>query len=578
MRKTLFFVLLTAFVLSSVTAIPVMAQYESGYVSLFNGRNTDGWTEQWKGIWEVNKGILTGRQDPAEGKDSWLFTNEEWDDFAINLEFKMTPNCNSGVGIRMPKGVEGRPSQHGYEIQISDNDEEYPTGSVFRHSAATKKMHNTAQWNEMSIICVKDHIVVYVNRQKVTDVRLEGSKKGRIGLQVHGGEALKDQVVEFRNISVKDIKPQYQAAPSPVKFEKHQLDNLFSEGCTIVDIDSDGKLDITCGPRWYEAPDWKAHELRNVKIQGEYMSDYGEVAMDVNRDGWPDIVTGGWFDPVMCWYEHPGPDHLDQLWKEHVIANDLEGTEVINSFDIDHDGRPDILTNFYNEDLPATYFAYVGTDKNETGFERRVVGTHGRGHGMGFGDIDGDGLGDLLTPEGWYQSPLKPKTQSWKFTEWSASFGAHHTGVPFPVEDLNDDGLADVIFGYAHDYGLYWLEQTRDSAGRVAWISHLIDGTYSQLHCPILADLNGDGTKDLITGKRYRGHNGADAGANEPLCIFWYEIQKGADPQFIKHIVSYDENIGVGMNATPVDVDNDGDLDIVAPGKTGLYYLENVTN
>ena len=307
------------------------------------------------------------------------------------------------------------------------------------------------------------------------------------------------------------------------------------------------------------------------------MSNYGEVAMDVNRDGWPDIVSGGWFDPKMCWYEHPGPDRLDQLWKEHVIGTGLNGTEAICSFDIDHDGRKDIMVNFYNQNMPATYFAYVGTDKSKSGFERRIVGHHGRGHGMGFGDLDGDGLGDLLTPDGWYKSPLKPKTQSWKFTKWSATFGAEHSGIPFAVDDLNLDGLADVIYGNGHDFGLYWLEQTRDSAGRVAWISHLIDDTYSQIHCPIMADLDSDGTRDLITGKRYRGHNGGDPGANEPLCIFWYQIEKGPDPLFTKHIVSYDENIGVGMNLTPIDVDNDGDLDIVAPGKTGVYYLENRT-
>jgi len=545
----------------------------AGYTPLFNGRDLSGWTEQWKGDWSVQKGVLTGKQDPAVGQDSWLFTNSEWDDFSLYVEFKMTPDCNSGVGIRMPQGVEGRPSQYGYEIQIADSDNEFPTGSVFRHVAANQKLHR-AGWNEMFIVTHGDHIVVYLNRQKVVDTRLEGSKKGRVGLQVHGGETYRGQVVEFRTVKIKDLKPQYQAAPSTLQFKIHQLDGGLSEGCSVTDVNRDGKLDITCGSYWYEAPAWTQHKLREVAIEGEYASNYGEYAMDVNRDGWPDIVSGGWFTPIMSWFEHPGGDHLDQLWKQHVIADDLGSTEGILLRDVDYDGRPDILVNRYDDTQPVAYFAYVGLEKSESGFERRILGAEGRGHGAGIGDINGDGRDDVLTPGGWYEAPQRPATQAWTF---HGNFKAPHSGIPLLVEDFNNDGLADIVWGHAHDFGLFWLEQTRDSAGRQAWIEHTIDSTFSQVHCPILVDLDGDGTQDIIAGKRYRGHNGADPGAMEPLCIFWYKVVKGADPQFIKHIVTYDDNVGVGMNTQVVDVDNDGDLDLVAPGKTGIHFIENLS-
>ena len=145
------------------------------------------------------------------------------------------------------------------------------------------------------------------------------------------------------------------------------------------------------------------------------------------------------------------------------------------------------------------------------------------------------------------------------------------------VDDLNLDGRADIIYGTGHYFGLHWLEQVRDSAGRQGWLDHVIDPTFSQLHCVLLADLDGDGAKDIVTGKRYRGHAGADPGANEPLCIFWYRVEKGADPHFTKYIASYDENIGIGADLTVHDIDQDGDLDIIAGGKTGLYLLENRT-
>ena len=554
------------------------AQYPdaAGYTRIHNQRDLSGWKMQWPGIWTVEGGAIGGRQDPATGKDSWLFTEEEWDDFSLNLEFRITKDGNSGIGIRMPKDQEGRPSQHGYEIQIWDADEKFPTGSVFRHVAASRKLQRPpADWNELAIICVGDHIVVYVNRQKVTDARVDGSKKGRIGLQVHGGERHKDQVVQFRNLRIKDLKPQYRAEPSPLAFKAHQLDTLPSEGCAVVDINRDGKLDITCGPNWYEAPDWKAHEYRICEPSGEYLNNFGEVAMDVNGDEWPDIVSGGWFQPVMKWYENPGASGGAGNWKEHLISDQLPRTEGIIGGDIDGDGRTDILVNRYDRNAPVTYFAHVGMDRSESGFEWRTLGHEGRGHGTGFGDVNADGRNDVLTPSGWYECPERPASDVWIWHDYFPE--AHESCIPFVVEDFNADGLPDYAWGHAHDFGLYWMEQTKDSAGRQAWIRHTIDDTFSQAHDPVLADVDGDGTKDIVAGKRYRGHNGGDPGANEPLCVFWYRVQKGPDPKFTKHIVTYDENAGSGMSLAALDIDADGDIDVIAPGKTGLHLLENTT-
>ena len=565
----------------SLLAASSYAQYPYpdtwGHTPLFSGKDLTGWKMQWPGLWEVKRGAITGKQDPATGGDSWLFTEQEWDDFSLYLNFKVTPNCNSGVGVRMPSGVEGRPSQHGFEIQISDNDTEFPTGSIFRKAAATPNVLKTNEWNELGIVCFKNHIVVYLNKIKVTDARVEGSLKGRIGLQVHGTEKFKDQVVEFKDIRIRDLKPQLaDVKESPIKFKTTQIDKLNSEGCAIVDVNRDGKLDITCGPNWYEAPNWTAHPLRECILSGEFMNNYGEIAMDVNYDGWPDIISGGWFIPKLAWYENPGADGLKEgkIWKEHVIGNDLDGTEGIIGCDVDRDGRNDIMVNFYNTALPIRYYAYVGLDKSESGFELRILGHEGRGHGGGFGDINGDGRGDALITGGWYESPLDPKAP-WKFHEFLPQ--CEQSGIPILADDVNKDGLTDVIWGRAHNYGLYWMEQMKSSTGEMGWLRHTIDDTWAQFHCPLLADMDGDGMKELVVGKRYRGHAGADPGDNEPLCIFMYKIERGASPKFTKSIVTYDENIGTGMNLTAIDIDGDGDMDLVAPGKTGLYLFTNQT-
>ncbi len=547
---------------------------EAGYLPLFNGYNLKGWEMQWEGIWRAENNQIIGRQDPDVGEDSWLFTESEWDDFSLELEFRMTENCNSGIGIRMPNGVEGRPSQHGFEIQISDVDEQFPTGSIFKHVSAGQNLHKTTDWHKLAIVAVGDHIMVYVNRQKVVDARVEGSMKGRIGLQVHGGEKFADQIVRFRNIKIKDLKPQYQAAVSPLQFKAHQINRSLNEGSEVVDINRDGLPDITSGDFWYEAPDWTPHQYRNVRLSGEFANKYGEIAMDINQDGWMDIISGGWFVPELIWYENPGDFSNDVMWKTHVVSDNFPGTETLLPCDIDRDGRTDLLMNRYYENVPVKYLRFVGTDISGTGFVEERIGLQGRGHGMGVGDVNADGRVDILTGHGWYESPLNPVEQPWV---WHGNYEAPHAGIPMQVDDLNEDGLPDIIWGYGHDFGLYWFEQTRDSAGRQAWITHLIDDTYSQLHCVLSEDLDGDGTNDIITGKRYRGHNGTDPGANEPQCIFWYKVTKGPDPQFTKHIITYNETIGIGADLGVADYDLDGDKDIIAAGKSGLYILENVT-
>ncbi|MDP8243531.1 MAG: DUF1080 domain-containing protein [Candidatus Hinthialibacter antarcticus] len=572
-RTMYFFIALLLVSSSAFAQFPA----DDGYIRIFNGQNLDdGWQMQWPGKWTVEKGILTGRQDPAVGGDSWLFTEySEIDDFSLELEFKITKGGNSGVGIRMPKGVDGRPSQHGFEIQINDSDDEFPTGSVFRYVAASPKKHQIGKWNKMAIICVKDHIVVYLNTTKVLDTHLEGSKKGRIGFQVHGGEPLKDQVAEFRNIRIKDLKPQYKAEPSPVQFEAHQLDDHNGEGVTVFDVDSDGDLDITSGSNWYEAPIWSKHHYRDVNADAEFMQDFGEAVCDVNRDGKLDVVSGGWFEPFLYWFQNPGGDQAKSKWQRHTISDQLPGTETIIPCDLDRDGRMDLLVNSYLPGQGVSYFANIGKDAKGLGYERRYIGFPGGGHGMAFGDVNRDGFDDILTTSGWYQAPMKSTEQPWKFQR--SYRVTERLSAPFVVDDLNKDGLADIIYGQAHDFGLFWMEQTRDSAGREAWIYHTIDPTYSQLHIILLEDIDGDGEKDIVAGKRYRGHGGTDNGANEPLCVFWYKVKRGADPQFTKHIISYDENIGTGMDMEFADIDDDGDRDLVVAGKSGQYLFENKT-
>ena len=103
-----------------------------------------------------------------------------------------------------------------------------------------------------------------------------------------------------------------------------------------------------------------------------------------------------------------------------------------------------------------------------------------------------------------------------------------------------------------------------------------------------LADVNGDGKPDLVTGKRLLGHDGRDEGEWDPLFLFWYDIQGG---KFERHVISFNnlqyypgqENVneppqyapGTGMKITVGDINGDGKPDIVVAGRGGLYAFIN---
>jgi hypothetical protein len=124
---------------------------------------------------------------------------------------------------------------------------------------------------------------------------------------------------------------------------------------------------------------------------------------------------------------------------------------------------------------------------------------------------------------------------------------------------------------------LFWLEQGRDAGGKRTWKQHVIDMSYSQIHNVQMVDLDGDGKPEILAGKRYRGHNEKDPGSFDPLAIYYYKVETGKTPKFTRHTVAYNGVVGAGTQFVVVDLDGDGDLDIVCAGKTGQYWFENLT-
>jgi len=421
-------------------------------------------------------------------------------------------------------------------------------------------------------------------------------------------------------------------ARSPdIQFRSLLLDNGASETAAVADINKDGRLDIVSGENWYQAPSWTKHKFRQLNFTNNYYDNFSDLPVDVDGDGYPDLVRVTWFAKKISWWKNPGRNASgtrvrstasssalsgapatgatvgfggaagtrsisDEYWQEADIHTGFN-IEFAVLADMDNDGKVNEVVAQENGTPQAWYEAKNGA------WVAHVVSDKSYGHGIGAGDVNGDKRTDILTPRGWLEAPADPSQGNWTFhADWEA------INVPLPVAgqpaaataaapaqpkllelgfihvlDVNGDGRNDVIAGAGHNYGLFWFEQGVNGQ----WSRHTIDGSWSQAHASTLVDLNGDGRMDVVTGKRFMAHNGTDPGEKEPLGVYWYEYVRpdasaiaagqAATVEWIKHVIDYGGRMGGGMQIPVIDIDGDGDLDIVCAGKSGLFFVENLT-
>jgi putative membrane-bound dehydrogenase-like protein len=375
------------------------------------------------------------------------------------------------------------------------------------------------------------------------------------------------------------------AQSSSADFRRLRLSETFySEGATFGDIDADGVQDIVSGPFWYAGPEFSsAHEFMPV-VEADplaYSDDFFAFVLDLDGDGLNDIFKIGFPGKAATWYRNPG--HSEDHWTAHVVFNGVDNESPILT-DIDSDGKPELVCCHGG----AFGFARANWEAPDEPWQFQAVSPalkKGRfTHGLGVGDVNSDGRLDLIESDGWWEQPVNLQ-EGVLWEQHAHAFTTKGGGAQIFVYDIDGDGDSDVISSlWAHGWGLSWFEQVPATNGDdTDFIEHLLmDGTretnpwgvrFSAIHALQVADMDGDGLLDLVTGKRHWSHGpDGDPIPGLPSVVYWFRLERRADGvRFVPHLI--DDDSGVGTQVVVGDVNGDGRPDVVVGNKQGTFVL-----
>jgi hypothetical protein len=349
----------------------------------------------------------------------------------------------------------------------------------------------------------------------------------------------------------------------------------------LVDVDRDGDLDFVLGGRpfnpsqlyWFEfqAPNrWIQHVVGT-----NYLSDVGLAPLDVDRDGWIDLVCSG------VWYRNTGKPR-EQVFERTMFDENAAGAHDIVVADMDRDGKPDVVM-MGDERTKLNALCWY-TCEGKQPWTRHSIGppVHGAITPGGVADLDGDGDLDVVRADTWFENT------DGKGDRWVA-----HQNIPMgrkgpfgvcvrsAVVDLDDDGRSEIVMADADitDSKVVVLENADGKGGRWDKISVPQSFTCGSLHALAVADMNGDGKTDIVSNEQ---EELLPPGRENPRWIVWENL---GGLKFQEHVI-LDAKLG-GHELQVGDVDRDGDTDICskpwgprawngAGGKMHVDFLENL--
>ncbi|MGC2403091.1 MAG: FG-GAP-like repeat-containing protein [Acidobacteriaceae bacterium] len=636
-------ILAAALIAGAIVAIPLTNSHGQQAASPLSGPSfipdgggstLAGWHTLGQASWQVENGDIVAKGTNGAG---WLVLDRSFQDAALYTAFQCSGSCDTGVLFRLrstPEGMKGSflriegsdlkafnltLDRDGKEIQRS---ELRSAGGQIRFappppdpSAPQLPLHfptlpsappgvtipisrprqgvREGEWNEVELLLDADILRVFMNDgggyASVATEEMNGY--GPVALYVG-----KDCEVRFKNLAYKDLAMKKDPPEEVGRGFRMQRLSPFYYGwsAAAADFNRDGKMDIVSGPFIYFGPDYltsrEIYPAAAYNASSQYsMNDWVEHAYDFTGDGWPDVLTtshaGGGKDGAILYVNPKGES---RRWEKYKVVPVIQSEETVLK-DVDGDGKPELVYE------AEGYMRYAKPDPaNPTGaWIIHTISEKGPwpAHGIGAGDINGDGRVDIVGADGWWEQPPPGSgDQLWKyhpvaFGSWSrASPGGSEIGV----YDVNGDGLNDVVTSLqAHGWGLAWFEQKRNQNGDITFVKHMVMDnynsknaggvTFSELHGTAIADVDGDGIPDFIVGKRFWSHldDYFDSDPYGPAVLYWYKTVRNpkapGGAELVPHLIH--NRSGAGSDVLAVDLNGDGRMDIITSTRSGTYIF-----